>query len=124
MSAAALPLWTWKALDNGAIILVDAEGHTVMDCVRRSMQACVPRFPTWPGIELGQPRAGRPGVMAMAHSWMDADGALTHPYALQLAAAPALHEALSFAVRFHDQLTPADAARMRSALDLAGGSVS
>lgn len=32
-----------------------------------------------------------------------------------------LREALGFAVRFFDQLTPADAARMRSVLEKSGG---
>lgn len=90
MNAAALPRWSWKALPNGAVILVDGDGHTVMDSVRRSMQACVPRFPNWPGVDQGQPRAGRPGVMSMAQSWIDASGQLTHPYARLIATAPAL----------------------------------
>lgn len=38
-----------------------------------------------------------------------------------VAAAPDLLEALTFAVRFFDQLTPADAERMRKVLVKAGG---
>ena len=39
---------------------------------------------------------------------------------LQLpAAAPELLEALQFAIRFHDQLTPSDVARMRKVVDKA-----
>jgi hypothetical protein len=92
MSAA----WKWIAKPNGAVLLAEVEtGHTVMDCVRKSMQACVPRFASWPGLPEGEPRAGREGVMAMAQSWFDADGRLTHPHARTIEASPALLDALA-----------------------------
>lgn len=40
-----------------------------------------------------------------------------------IAAAPELLEALAFAIRFFDQLTPSDAERMRKVLEKAGGAV-
>lgn len=114
--------WSWKAMPNGAVILVDADGHTVMDFVRKGMQACLPRFPSWPGIERGEPRNGQPGVMSVAQSWMDGSGQIAHPYARRIETAPTVCDALAFAIRFHDQLTPSDVARMRAVLERATGS--
>lgn len=112
--------WIWVAKPNGAVVLATVDGLNVMDCVRKGTQACAPRFATWTGIAEGLPRAGRAGVMSMSHSWFNAAGALAHPDALVIAAAPDLLKALQFAVRFFDQLTPADALRMSLALAKAG----
>lgn len=56
-------------------------------------------------------------VAEIAYQLPDKDGeTLRMSYASLIAAAPALLEALTFAVRFFDQLTPADAERMRAAI--------
>lgn len=122
--------WVWLAKPNGAVVLAAADGHTVMDCVRKGTQACAPRFANWPGLADGQPRAGRAGVMSMAHSWFDAAGRLVHPDALKLAAAPVMFAALNAALDEVDQAQaegfelPAWAHGARAAIAVATGSAS
>lgn len=87
--------WAWVARDNGAVVLVQvATGHTVMDCVRKSTQACAPRFASWPGQAEGKPRAGHVGKLSLAHSWFDSKGRLVHPDAWLIQASPNLLFAL------------------------------
>jgi len=114
--------WVWVPKASGAIVLETADGLPVMDCVRKSMHACVPRFPNWPGAAQGQPRADRPGVMSMAHAWLGADGRLSHPYAVLIAAAPELLDALL--VIAAGGLNPDSLKRALSAISKATGSVS
>ena len=98
MAAAMLPSegphWVWVSKPNGAVMLTTVDGLTVMDCVRKSMQACAPRFAHWKGQADGEPRAGRAGTMSMAHSWFDAEGKLAHPDAQLIRVSPALRDAL------------------------------
>ena len=111
MSAPFLIQWSWKALPTGAVVLQDIDGNTVMDCARRGLQACVPRF-----------HSEQTGGMRFAHSLMDASGQIAHPVARQIEMAPTVCDALAFAIRFYDQLTPADAERMRAVLARVNGS--
>lgn len=97
--------WSWVAKPTGAVILVETEtGNTVMDCVRKSMQACVPRFAHWPGLADGLERSGQVGTMSLALGWFDSTGRLAHPNARLIEASPQLLRALRAA---HDKLSAA-----------------
>lgn len=87
--------WVWTARENGSVALVQASsGHTVMDCIRKSTQACAPRFASWSGLAEGKQRAGRAGTMSLAHSWFDSQGRLAHPDAWLIQTSPNLLFAL------------------------------
>lgn len=73
---------------------------------------------------------GEPGISAAAREALAAAGWLAGSGAEDVArahlnqAAPQMLDALRFVVRFHDGLTPADIARIRSIVDLATGRAS